>query len=302
MIEICKHTNTSLFTNINDVEILSCNVCSLVFSTKNTSTPPEETYKNYYKQESGSRFGIGIEYIVRIFRFNRALKIYTKYPKAEKILDIGSGRGWTLYYLKKNFGFKTTVGTQTSYNAYKFSKEKLGLDIYNTDLLETDIKEKFDIITLWHVFEHLNSPEGYLIRISELLKKDGLLIIEVPNLNAWSRIITGRHWLAWDIRHHITFFTPDSLTTLLNKHGFKITKIRTFSIEYSTFTSTQSLVNHITNTNDVLFEWLQDKRPNHNIFLHIFLFVILFPICFVINLALFFSNSGEVINITAKKK
>ena len=152
------------------------------------------------------------------------------------------------------------------------------------------------------ILEHIPEPEDYIERIAGLIDDDGLLLIEIPNFNSWSRILAKNRWLAMDPKHHITFFTPDSLRTLLEKYNFKIGKMRTFSLEYSTFTSVQSMINLITGTSNYFFEWLQKKDFNLKIILHALLFAVLFPVCFLVNLALYFSKRGEVINVIVEKQ
>lgn len=299
--QFCRHEKYKIISEVEEINICKCLSCSLIFAIKENFPVSKETYKNYYKEGTGSRFNFGIEYIVRAFRLIRAMKIFFIAPSAKSILDIGSGRGWMLYYLKKYFGYESAMGTQISAPAYEFSKEKLKLEIYNRDLLDIDFKFNFDVITLWHVLEHVSNPEAYLDKIHALLVNKGILVIEVPNFNSWTRRLTKNHWLAWNLKYHLTFFTISSLTRLLGKHGFKVKKIRTLSLEYSTFTSVQSIVNFITDSDDYFFQWLQAGNFNPKIILHSLLFVVLFPACLFINLALFFSKNGEVINVIAQK-
>ena len=300
---ICSNKNSKIILETKEYKLQKCLSCNLIFShnNKQENLNSKELYNNYYKAENANRFGTMIEYIVKMFRFMRAYKIFLLKPKAKSILDIGSGRGWMLYFMKKYFNYEITSGTQISENAYKFSKEKLNLDIYNKDLLDLNFKNKFDIITMWHVLEHVENPEKYIEKIYELLNPEGILLIEVPNFSSWNRKLTRGHWLALDLKHHLTFFTPSSLATLLKKYNFKTKKIHTFSLEYSTFTSTQSILNLMTNSDSYFFTWLENKDLNPKIILHTLLFIVLFFPCLFINLCLYFSKSGEVINIVAQK-
>jgi len=300
---MCQNENSKIVLETKGYELHECLDCGIIFSHKDgkQNTNEAETYTNYYKKEKATRFGGPIEMIVKVFRFMRAYRIHLFKPDGKSILDIGSGRGWILFFMRKYFGHERTVGTQISMNAYEFSKEKLKLEIYNKDLLEISFDTKFDVISILHVLEHVENVELYVEKIHDLLNEKGLLFIEVPNYNAWSRKLTNEHWLALDLKHHLAFFTPKTLISLLEKYNFKIKKVRTFSLEYSTFTSTQSVVNYITNTDSYFFEWLQNKTFNLKIFLHAFLFIIIFFPCLLINICLYFSNYGEVITIYAEK-
>ncbi|MFC1711949.1 class I SAM-dependent methyltransferase, partial [Patescibacteria group bacterium] len=269
--------------------------------SKNISA--KKLYKSYYNNEIMGRFKLGVELIVKLFRFFRAFKIFTISSNAKSILDIGSGRGFMLYFLKKYYKYQVAIGTQLNKKAINFSRSKLGLQIYNADLLKIPLqKSYFDVVTIWHVLEHIRKPELYLRKIHQLLKSGGKLIIEVPNFNSWTRSLTGKYWMGLDLKYHVNFFVADSLIKILKKNHFKINNIHTFSLEYSTFLSVQSLVSFLTKTNHLFFSWLQNKTKKTNLIFHVFLFIILAPPCFVINFMLQKSKKGEVLLIVASKK
>jgi 2-polyprenyl-3-methyl-5-hydroxy-6-metoxy-1,4-benzoquinol methylase len=299
----CSHQHKKIYRRYLDFDLMHCCDCHLVFINQNAvPVPAKELYANYYKNELPSRFGFGLEQVVKWFRLYRAYKVTTVMPTARTVLDIGCGRGFTLYFLKKHFGFSTVVGTQIVQNAVRFAREKLNLLIYDQDLLDINFgSEKFDLVTIWHVLEHVLKPEEYIARIRTLLNENGMALFEVPNYNAWSRKLTGRYWLSLDPKYHVTFFTPSSLCSLLEKHGFRIRMIHTHSLEYSTFTSAQSLVSLFTHTDQLFFHWLQRPGANWRIILHGVLLMFLAPLCFVINLFLYFSLRGEVLLVVAEK-
>lgn len=301
----CPHLNLKLLTKFNSVSLNQCQECQLILSDRYDSKnlEIEKLYYNYYKNEVAGKFNFGLELIIRLFRFFRAFKIFTIYPRAKTVLDIGSGRGFTLYFLKKYYKYNTAIGTQIEENALKFSRDKLGLEIYDKDLLELELPQSsFDLITVWQVLEHVTDPEGYIIKIFQLLNKGGRIIIEVPNFNSWTRKLTAKYWLGLDLKYHLTFFTHQSLSKMLTKYQFKIKLIHTFSLEYSTFISTQSIISRLTSSDQLIFNWLQGNIKFQPVLIvHIFLFAILCPICFIINLLLFFSKRGEVLLIVAEK-
>ncbi|MDD5680286.1 MAG: class I SAM-dependent methyltransferase [Candidatus Omnitrophica bacterium] len=300
---MCIHQNCREIHRFDTKPLYACDECGLIFTDRyGQEFDPKSLYRRYYNNEMSGRFGFGIEYIIRLFRFFRAFKVFTIYPNAKSILDIGSGRGFMLYYLKKYYKFKRTAGTQISKNAFEFSKNKLGLEIYDKDLLELSFgKGSFDIITIWHVLEHVAKPEEYIAKIFDILYDQGRLVIEVPNFNSWSRALTGKYWLGLDLDYHINFFTPQSLSFLLKKYKFKIKTIRTFSLEYSTFISTQSMVSLFTKSEHLFFGLLQTSGFSWRLIPHGFLFILFSPFCFLINLSLYFSKRGEVLLIVAEK-
>src|SRR3989339_486715 len=298
----CDHNNFKEIKNINGISLYKCDNCKLIFTDKYLGNfDPKTLYKKYYNEISG-RFLLGIEYVIKMLRFFRAFKVFTICSHSKSILDIGSGRGFMLYYLKNYYKYIRTAGTQISKNAFEFSKNKLGLEIYDKDLLELTLANgSFNVISILHVLEHVTQPEKYIEKIYQLLDKNGKLIIEVPNYSSWTRKLAGKYWLSLDLDYHLTFFTPEYLSGLLEKNNFKIKTVHTFSLEYSTFTSTQSLVSFITGTPHLFFQYLQTDSFNGWIILQIFLFVFLTPMCFLVNVLLYPTNKGEVLFIVAKK-
>jgi len=300
---ICEHHNATKLRGFDRAPLYECKDCGLIFSDKyGKALDSRAIYNDYYKNEISSRFRFGVEWIIRAFRYFRALKVYTIGPRAKSILDIGSGRGFMLYYLKKYFGYKRAAGTQISKNAYEFSKNRLKLEIYDQDLLEAFPDQPgFDIVTMWHVLEHVAEPERYIEKIGRLLKPGGKIIIEVPNFDSWSRRFTGSYWLGLDPSYHITYFTPVSLARLLENYGFKTKVIHPFSLEYSTFISAQSFTSLLTGTDHLLFRYLQEGDFSLRLLLHVFLIMLLSPICFLINILFYFSSKGEVLLVVGKQ-
>lgn len=302
-LKVCDHKKSYKVSEYEKASLYECKKCRLIFSDKyRRKLNLKALYKNYYRNEIVERFLFGVEYVVRAFRFFRAFKLYTIKPSAKSILDIGSGRGFLLYFLKRYYGYKTAVGTQIEEDSYKFSREELGLEIYNKDLLKLSFaNRKFDLVTVWHVLEHVKEPEKYIIKIKSLLKKRGVLVIEVPNYNSWTRRFAGRYWLGLDLDYHLYFFTKDCLVSLLTKYGFKVTKTQTFSLEYSAFVSSQSIVSFITQTDHLFFSWLQTGRFRPAILFHLILFAFFFPLCLLVNLVLYPTDYGEVLLVVAEK-
>lgn len=297
----CSHAKRKLIYDFQEYLLYQCSDCQLIFNKNLLEKYSLQKYDEFY-ETNGSRFYSVVELLIVFFRFLRTINIVKLYPGAKSILDIGSGRGYMLYFLIKYFGFKVATGTQISKPALYFSREKLGLNILGQDLLDVNFSEqKFDIITIYHVLEHVENPTEYIKKIHALLTPRGKLVIEVPNFNSWTRSFCQKFWLGLDFKHHIFYFTPDNLTTLLKKYNFKIIKKRTFSLEYSAFTSTQSLLSRLTNSDHIFYNFLQTKKINKSTLMHSILFLFLFPFCFIINLLLYYSQRGENLRIYAEK-
>ena len=148
----------------------------------------------------------------------------TKINQGLKLLDIGSGSGQFIYEMKR-FGMEVYGVEPGNFN--KGDSKKYGLNIKNLNLIKAKYpKEFFNLITINHVFEHISNPNQTIIEIKRILKKDGLLIMGIPNTHSLSRILFGKNWLALDIPRHLFNYSPKNITYLLEKSGFKVTKIR----------------------------------------------------------------------------
>ena len=300
----CDHPAATPTVSYPGLVLYHCPQCKLVFSEAvRWPLDPRDLYKDFYQNELSGRFRFGIETVIRLFRFFRAYKMHTIAPSARSIIDIGSGRGFMLYFLKRYYGYTRAVGTQIAENMYRFSRDVLRLEVYHDDLLELDLEpQSFDIVSIWHVLEHVKDPQAYLAAFRDLLADGGTLVIETPNYNSWSRRLTGRYWLGLDPKYHLHHFTPESLSLLVRRYGFEIRQVHTFSLEYSTFISAQSMVSLLTGSDQQLFAWLQDGGFSAALIAHMALMAVLVPISLVINLALYFTRRGEVLLIIARKR
>lgn len=142
--------------------------------------------------------------------------INKKMPSKGRLLDIGAGTGDFLVEAKRR-GWKIN-GIEPSKKARAFALTK-GIK------LEADSanfkSNKFDVITLWHVFEHVYDLKAQVIELEHLLKKGGLLIIAVPNYNSYDAQFYKQHWAAYDVPRHLWHFSQRSFKHIFSGTGFK---------------------------------------------------------------------------------
>jgi 2-polyprenyl-3-methyl-5-hydroxy-6-metoxy-1,4-benzoquinol methylase len=144
--------------------------------------------------------------------------------KREKLLDIGCGSGQFLYEMK-SLGLEVYGVEPGDFN--KEDSNKYKLNIKNLELIKAKYpKEFFDLITINHVFEHIDNPNETMIEMHRILKKNGTLIIGVPNTNSMAEKIFGKNWLAFDVPRHLFDYSDKNIRFLLEKNKFKVLKIR----------------------------------------------------------------------------
>lgn len=159
--------------------------------------------------------------LVKNYTLNQKLKLINSFNTEEKtILDVGAGTGDFLKVCKNN-NWKVN-GVEPSDKARKFAEEK-NINLKN-DISEYD-KSSFDIITLWHVLEHIPNLIDYTHQLKKLLKPNGILIIAVPNFKSYDANRYKHFWAAYDVPRHLWHFSKKSITKLFSDIEMKVEKI-----------------------------------------------------------------------------
>ena len=123
----------------------------------------------------------------------------------------------------------TVEGIDPSDEAARHARELNGLDVRvgsAESILPELAGESFDLVTLWHVLEHVYDPVGVLTQIRRLLKPGGLLMLEVPNFASACSVMFRWSWAPLESPRHLFQFTPGTLTVLLTKIGFHVDRLR----------------------------------------------------------------------------
>lgn len=198
--------------------------------------------ETYYEEDTGERFlGLAEAMVVRLKSF-RYRAIAARAPEGRAILDVGCGRG-DLLQLFKAKGWRVK-GTQVSRTAAEAARRLRGIDVAVGELPELGLAPgSFDVVTFFHVLEHLADPGPYLACARELLAERGLLVVEVPNFRTWGFRLLGRRNLCFDHPHHLHFLTPAALAALVERWGFTVEERTFYSLEYSAFTTLQNWLN-----------------------------------------------------------
>ncbi|MFX0141550.1 MAG: class I SAM-dependent methyltransferase, partial [Candidatus Hodarchaeota archaeon] len=155
-------------------------------------------------------------------------------PKGS-VLDIGSGRGYFLYHASQ-MGYKVK-GFEISPLAVKYCEKHFHIKTTIQNIENgVNLNHKYDIITLWHVLEHLSNPLKVLTNLKLLLADNGILFIEVPNINSLKFLLSPRSkkWIGGDHpRYHRFFFSARTLSQLLSIAGYKNIKRKTTTYNLS---------------------------------------------------------------------
>ena len=219
-IKVLDYSNTQ-----EEFTIVSCETTNFLFTNPR---PQEKEISKYYDfgdyishTNKQSDFISKLYQKVRVHSIKRKHKLISKLISDKKILDVGSGTGEFLSYMQ-GMGFDT-YGVEIAKKARELSVKNHGLFI--KDSLSSLKEKNFNIITMWHVLEHVYDIDGYMKTIKSLLNDKGIVIIAVPNHKCFDQKFYGKHWAGWDVPLHLWHFDQKSMLKLSYKYGFEISSI-----------------------------------------------------------------------------
>ena len=206
--------------------IFHCNNCSLRFTQ---NIPGQHEIGKYYASEdyishSDTQKGIvnSLYHIIRKKTLGGKLKLIRNETQKTKgkILDIGCGTGAFLSTMTQA-GWECT-GLEPDENARNKASELYNIQPRSSEEIYLLPEKSFDAITMWHVLEHVHDLHQYVSQICNLLNPSGKLFIAVPNYTSYDAQHYGASWAAYDVPRHLYHFSPESMKTLMERHGLVI--------------------------------------------------------------------------------
>ncbi|WP_430928286.1 class I SAM-dependent methyltransferase [Polaribacter marinivivus] len=190
--------------------------------------PVPKNISDYYKSEdyishtdSKKSLFDKVYQAVKKITLKRKLKLINSFnTKSKKVLDVGAGTGDFLKVCKMNSW--EIFGSEPDSGARNIAAKK-GVN------LEKDLSkfqnQQFDVITLWHVLEHVENLQEYITTLKSLLTENGRLIIAVPNFKSYDAIMYKEFWAAFDVPRHLWHFSKTSISKLFSYENMKVEKI-----------------------------------------------------------------------------
>ncbi len=230
---LCKSQNISIFITSKDYaltrekfDIYQCASCGFLFTQ---DAPSEDNMTRYYSFEdyishsdTKKKLADKIYHLCRSFMLRRKQKLIDNvcHQKKGALLDVGCGTGYFLNVMRRK-GWDV-VGIEKNKVARAIAKQKFNLETLPSDQLINLDERSFDVITLWHVLEHVHSAEIYLQHMHRVLKDRGVLIVAVPNQLSFDAQYYQKYWAAYDLPRHLWHFSPITIGNLTNRLGFKV--------------------------------------------------------------------------------
>ena len=213
---VCKNNKLTYFESSlrNDYDLGECEVCNFKYAHPR---PNIDFLVDYYNGISSVRFykqgnDKAIKDTKKIYKI-----IQKNNPDAKKVLEIGCSTG---YYLKglQLRGYEV-CGSELSEDAVKLAKEWYDVKAFASEFPPESHFNKYDVVIIHHVIEHVMNPKEFLERASNYLAKDGIFIIETPNVKSLGIKIFKNNYPVFCPPGHLNFFSTSTLEKILpNNH------------------------------------------------------------------------------------
>ena len=205
-------------------EVVRCVHCGFLMTQ---NAPVEAEIGKYYEtpdyiSHSDTQKGLmnKVYHWVRQFMLSRKAALVKRASKMKKgaLLDYGTGTGYFAHTMtKKQWQVKAI---EKSPQARAFAKEHFGLEVDAETALPHYPSDTFDVVTLWHVMEHIEHLNEMWETLHRILKERGVLIVAVPNPDSYDAKKYKEWWAAYDVPRHLWHFRPSVMQQFGAKHGF----------------------------------------------------------------------------------
>ena len=214
------------FLSKEDFHICECLNCGLLYTMPR---PSKEKIGDYYKseeyyshQENKKGFIPKVYEAVKKVNLKHKYNLATKDIKAGRLLDIGCGVGDFLHTAEEH-GWSCT-GVEPSEDAKNIARKKIKADLIASEDLEQIPDGSFDLITMWHVLEHVDNLKWQVEQLQRLVKPQGRIVIAVPNYKSYDAQFYNELWAAYDVPRHLSHFNKTTLTKIFKSKGLELKK------------------------------------------------------------------------------
>lgn len=223
---ICERDETELLFIKDDLSVVSCKQCQLRYVNPriNRETLEEGYIETYYPPDKVER--IHTDNMEWLQMSERLTELEQYHQRKGRLLDVGCGIG-TFLNLAREQGWEV-YGIDPSKSGCTFAQQEHQLDVKCGDIFDASFpSEHFDVITLYHVLEHISELNPFLNELRRILKpsengeKTSTLVIEVPNGGGLQSRLQKSNWPYVHPHDHLYYFSSQSLPRLLQKHGFR---------------------------------------------------------------------------------
>lgn len=231
---ICKDASLGVSYPVKDHsvsgDIFLLNDCARCGFRFTNPRPSQRTIGRYYESPNYlSHASSGSGLLAQVYRYVRKRMLARKhavlrrYHPHGRVLDVGCGTGEFLAYLMGR-GY-LVQGVEPSPIAREQAIAHHSIEVLPA-LERVPAQEQFQVLTLWHVLEHMPHLHDLFKRLYAYLSIGGIVIIAVPDRESWDAQHYGPFWAAWDVPRHLSHFRKRDVQRLLQEHGFELIRTR----------------------------------------------------------------------------
>ena len=215
------------FLTKEDFHICECLNCGLLYTMPR---PDKDKIGAYYKSEAYySHQENNKGFIPKVYERVKSINLKHKYRLATngmqpgKLLDIGCGVGDFLHTAEMH-GWEC-IGVEPSEDAKAIAQKRMKGTIITSEELESFPDGAFDVITMWHVLEHVDDLKWQVAQLQRLVKPSGRVVIAVPNYKSYDGQYYKEHWAAYDVPRHLNHFNRIILSKIFKTSGLELVKM-----------------------------------------------------------------------------
>jgi 2-polyprenyl-3-methyl-5-hydroxy-6-metoxy-1,4-benzoquinol methylase len=297
---LCQSKNNQILYKevpaFQEADILLCKDCGHYFTFLRKEVNVNDLYSDKIYKVVENRNSVFDRIIER--EYTRVIKLLNILePHKGNLLDFGSGKG-KFGSLAVSNGWHVNC-VETSIERAEYARTVYGLEV-NTAFYKSGniFNKRFEVLTLFHVLEHLTDPGIMLVELIKYnLCTNGLVLVEVPNIQSWQSRMAKKNWLHLDVPRHIQHFSAERLQKFLLETGLTPVRKSYFSLHLGVLGMVDSMLKQFGYRKNIIYE-LKNKK---NKFLKIKI-AILLPIAFIMEGIAACLGKGGIVRIYSRSR
>ncbi|MBK5230386.1 MAG: class I SAM-dependent methyltransferase [Thermoleophilia bacterium] len=203
------------------IPLYRCGNCGFLFAPQRDVEELHGLYNDSYFEQYPGGEAYDADEQQRKHEAKLRLDWIREYVQGGRLLEVGATNGAFLDEMR-SAGFEV-CGVEPAPGPAAFARVQRQLDVRTGFIEDVDLpEEKFDIVCAWHVLEHITKPHGSITRLREVVNDNGLLFLEIPNIESVKASRQTTAWFNLDPRHHVAFYDRVQLGKLLGDCGFEL--------------------------------------------------------------------------------
>lgn len=256
------------FLTKEDFHICECLNCGLLYTMPR---PGKDKIGEYYKSEEYYSHQENKKgFIPKIYEKVKKINLKHKYSLATKgisvgnMLEIGCGVGDFLH-TSETHGWQC-IGVEPSEDAKAIARQRTKAEIIESEALEKLPDASFDVITMWHVLEHVDNLRWQVAQLQRLIKPNGKIVIAVPNYKSYDGQHYKEHWAAYDVPRHLSHFNRTTMAKILTNNELKLVKTDKLKWDayYISYMSEQYEIHKLPLLRGIYRGWLSNMKARRS--------------------------------------